>query len=738
MSNSEQTPLYQVLYRIPEDVHVYADSADDRHPRQRPAPLYFDEPQWVSHPYGGGKLQCRVPVDNFDLFLEQNKGMSFIVYKNYAVSKQTSKTSHELTVNESIQPIHKDLIKAIHTILDSKEEYTETRQQFGKTREIHPPYLFIFHQRNEWDSIRGSLPECCQQHMATLWGYIIEHYGHEYDTAHTYISSGIITSRYVDYLFKPGEIVVQRNGNQYIAWVARSWARLVKASETEQRNDVQIFQEKPSSFIHNSMKSRRDVPKESFIPIYNPKNTLQKIENAEGIRQEWNIHAWNWIFDGKFQRREGVLKFYIQTLANEREITSTRSQPIEPTSEIALDKNPIPITELEVFPIRHAPRELVGQLQQRGKTFWRCRNRGFVSYQEDVKDSKNNLDGERYMIDVKTYRFLHGPSQYPVLETEERIVDQLGEEAMSKDEPPDDYFEFLLPPMIKGFNLRTKKWFDLNVDQVSEVTWNKDVFKKVELDSDSKELITALVSNTIAAERNTDLIQGKGNGLILLLHGSPGTGKTLTAESVAEMTGKPLYRVTCGDIGTKAEQVERYLESVFYLGRLWDCVVLLDEADIFLEKRSIEDLDRNALVSVFLRVLEYYEGILILTSNRVEVFDEAFKSRIQLALYYPELGPSQRRRIWRNFLDRLSEVDGDSIDLDDFCDNLEDLKDVKMNGREIRNAITTARQLAKFRNERLNYENLKKSIKVSRRFDRFVKNEDESVEDGRATNDWMR
>lgn len=342
------------------------------------------------------------------------------------------------------------------------------------------------------------------------------------------------------------------------------------------------------------------------------------------------------------------------------------------------------------------------------------------------------------MIDVKTYRFLHGPSQYPVLETEERIVDQLGEEAMSKDEPPDDYFEFLLPPMIKGFNLRTKKWFDLNVDQVSEVTWNKDVFKKVELDSDSKELITALVSNTIAAERNTDLIQGKGNGLILLLHGSPGTGKTLTAESVAEMTGKPLYRVTCGDIGTKAEQVERYLESVFYLGRLWDCVVLLDEADIFLEKRSIEDLDRNALVSVFLRVLEYYEGILILTSNRVEVFDEAFKSRIQLALYYPELGPSQRRRIWRNFLDRLSEVDGDSIDLDDFCDNLEDLKDVKMNGREIRNAITTARQLAKFRNERLNYENLKKSIKVSRRFDRFVKNEDESVEDGRATNDWMR
>ena len=62
--------------------------------------------------------------------------------------------------------------------------------------------------------------------------------------------------------------------------------------------------------------------------------------------------------------------------------------------------------------------------------------------------------------------------------------------------------------------------------------------------------------------------------------------------------------------------------------------MLFDEANVFLEQRSLEDMQRNALVSVFLRVLEYYEGILILTSNRVGTFDEAFKSGIQFALHY--------------------------------------------------------------------------------------------------------
>ncbi len=138
---------------------------------------------------------------------------------------------------------------------------------------------------------------------------------------------------------------------------------------------------------------------------------------------------------------------------------------------------------------------------------------------------------------------------------------------------------------------------DLEVDLIQDVSWNKQAFNNLVVDEDTKELVQALVTSQLAAERGTDLIANKGNGLIILLHGGPGTGKTLTAESVAEIAEKPLYPVTCGDIGTKPEEVEKYLESVFHLGKIWGCVVLLDEADIFLEARTLADLKRNALVS---------------------------------------------------------------------------------------------------------------------------------------------
>lgn len=253
------------------------------------------------------------------------------------------------------------------------------------------------------------------------------------------------------------------------------------------------------------------------------------------------------------------------------------------------------------------------------------------------------------------------------------------------------------------------------------MVWNDQAFNSLVADEDMKMLILALVTNQIDAKRGTDVIDNKGNGLIMLLHGSPGTGKTFTAESVAEIAKKPLYSVTCGDIGTNPAEVEKYLESVFHLGKIWDCVVLLDEAEVFLEQRTLQDLQRNALVSVFLRALEYYDGILILTTNRVGTFDEAFKSRIQLALRYERLEAYQRKQIWKNFLERLKRIgEEDSIDFDDISLHIDELTKHPMNGRQIRNTITTARQLAKFMGKKMEFSHLQRTIAITNKFNKYL------------------
>jgi AAA+ superfamily predicted ATPase len=252
------------------------------------------------------------------------------------------------------------------------------------------------------------------------------------------------------------------------------------------------------------------------------------------------------------------------------------------------------------------------------------------------------------------------------------------------------------------------------------IKWNEQAFDHLVLHSTKKELIRALVKKHDSTIEPMDVIEGKGNGLILLLHGGPGTGKTLTAESVAELTHRPLYRVTCGDIGTNADDVEDYLESALHLGKVWRCVVLLDEADVFLEERTHQDLQRNALVSVFLRVIEYYDGILVLTSNRIGTFDEAFKSRVQLIVHYPKLEKPERRRIWFNFVKGLRKMHVKAC-IEELEERIEDLSEYELNGREIRNTIQTATLLSQYKEERLRHDHLKGVIAVSEEFKKYLR-----------------
>lgn len=155
------------------------------------------------------------------------------------------------------------------------------------------------------------------------------------------------------------------------------------------------------------------------------------------------------------------------------------------------------------------------------------------------------------------------------------------------------------------------------------------VFDSLVMDESLKKVIYKLViSHSQGSSMFDDFVKGKGKGLIGLLFGPPGSGKTLTAEAIAETARMPLYAVSSGALGHEASQIHERLSDILKLASHWKAVLLLDEADVFLAQRTITGIERNAIVSIFLREIEYYQGILLLTTNQIQVIDEAFQSNV--------------------------------------------------------------------------------------------------------------
>jgi hypothetical protein len=245
---------------------------------------------------------------------------------------------------------------------------------------------------------------------------------------------------------------------------------------------------------------------------------------------------------------------------------------------------------------------------------------------------------------------------------------------------------------VGGFSFRQKKWCLFAISHLQPVVWNSDAFSKLVMDTRKRNLIHSLVkSHRNGAETFDDVVSGKGKGLVGLLSGNPGVGKTLTAEVIAEVTKRPLYMLSAGELGTHVDAVEKKLDMVLEVTRQWGCVLLIDEADVFLQERDGLDLERNALVSVFLRRLEYFQGVLIMTTNRKRTIDSAFDSRIHFKIHYGDLSPESRCAIWKTCLENIpANLSKSEINEAD----LKKLANLKLNGRQIKNAMACAVSIA--------------------------------------------
>lgn len=220
-------------------------------------------------------------------------------------------------------------------------------------------------------------------------------------------------------------------------------------------------------------------------------------------------------------------------------------------------------------------------------------------------------------------------------------------------EDRDDLVEHEVPIMLTAryFCLSRHSTHTTHTARLELYKFRKDLGSSLILPEEHADLINALLdTDSLTFE---DFTEGKGNSSVILCGGSPGLGKTLTAEIFAEATEKALFRIPCGLLGTDYATIEKRLGKLMALSAEWGAIMLLDEADLLIRSRSM-DFEQNAIVSVMLRLLEFYPGIIFMTTNLLDVVDEAVLSRcIAVIKYVPPHNDEVRTRLWSALWDQF-------------------------------------------------------------------------------------
>jgi hypothetical protein len=237
--------------------------------------------------------------------------------------------------------------------------------------------------------------------------------------------------------------------------------------------------------------------------------------------------------------------------------------------------------------------------------------------------------------------------------------------------------EIPMHPKLAMFALKKQMRLRVHVAQLTEYIYDTKLGDKLILPQENRDLVTTLVNYNAGFK---DVVKGKGFGSIVLSAGPPGTGKTLTAEVFSEVSRRPLYTVHCSQLGTDPQDLEKALLKVFARAQRWNAILLLDEADVYVHRRG-DNLAQNAIVGVFLRTLEYFNGVLFLTTNREDLVDDAIASRCVAKIPYKMPSTDDQKKIWKV----LAESAGMVLTEDEI--NLIVREFGNLSGRDIKNLL---------------------------------------------------
>ena len=199
-----------------------------------------------------------------------------------------------------------------------------------------------------------------------------------------------------------------------------------------------------------------------------------------------------------------------------------------------------------------------------------------------------------------------------------------------------------------------------------------------------------------------------GKGVSMIFTGSPGTGKTMAAQVMAAELGMEIYKVSLANVVSKyIGETEKNLNEIFNKARLCKCILFFDEADVLFAKRTevrdANDKYSNMESAFLLQKIEEYNGVVILATNLVQNFDEAFKRRMRFIIDFPFPDALRRREMWQKAFPAQAPIG--YIDYDFLVERFE------LSGSNIRNIALHSAFLAAAENGQIGMKHIMEAIR---------------------------
>jgi SpoVK/Ycf46/Vps4 family AAA+-type ATPase len=259
------------------------------------------------------------------------------------------------------------------------------------------------------------------------------------------------------------------------------------------------------------------------------------------------------------------------------------------------------------------------------------------------------------------------------------------------------YFDSCGSSLNKCLDLFANSILELfDIDCVQDIAFHPRALDRLILRDTEKVTLRTLVAAHLRTHGKNEILpmsnqprgfKDKDSNLIILLYGRPGSGKTFTATCIAEEMGRPLVSIAA-DVLSGSTVKDVNMNKTFALAQRWGAIVIMEDADNFLGGNRAE-------VSANLQAVDYYDGVLFLTSNKHDDFDEAIQPRLSHSITYGILKPEDRERLWK-LLFQTAEAEGFELNVGGLVSLTRGMnyQHATRTGRDIQRVFTATKQLA--------------------------------------------